>query len=737
MPQFINISTFGRTFVAAPDAPAAKTILGMGTAADADSSDFDPAGAAVAALASANEYTDSQIQGLAAVASSGAYSDLSGRPTLGTAAAQDSSAFDAAGLAAAALITSEGYTDAIAATLVPNTRTVNGHALSANVTVTKGDIGLGSVDNTSDVDKPVSTATQAAIDAAVTGLFDLKGGTDCSANPDYPAALKGDAYVVTVAGKIGGASGTTVEVGDLFFSTADNAGGTEAAVGASWDTVQRNLVGALLSSSNLSDLTSASAARDNLGLGTLATQSDVTSALLNADVFSTAHTWTGQQTFVAPAMGTPASGVATNLTGTAAGLTAGNVTTNANLTGPITSVGNATSVASQTGTGTTFVMSTGPTLTGTLSGASASFTGQVLAKVGDSTSPGFGFVARTSTGFYESDSEGVVAVFSGTKSIAFGPAYSHMGTGQLRFGASFTAADVAIQRNAANVLEVNTGVVGTFGSLKLASLTATGTVTVPVGSSGSPSLLFAAGNGFYGISSGTSWGFAEGGQVCLVNGAANGGIPYLQIGGVGPTLRSLSGVLTLDGTTGGGTTWGAISCGQPAVGTVGLTVNGIASRTVPLVQLKTSAGGLLGNVGGTIFTDYTDAGNTSTDGTTYDDLYTHTLVANTFQNNGDTVRFRVALFANTTGNVGYKVVFAGTTVFTGTAVLPNNVVVEIEGTLIRESSTVVRAVVGGTYTRVTGLTLTGTNILKVTGTSNTAANDIVAKAQYIDRGEAA
>jgi hypothetical protein len=41
------------------------------------------------------------------------------------------------------------------------------------------------------------------------------------------------------------------------------------------------------------------------------------------------------------ALGTPSSGVATNLTGTASGLTAGNVTTNANLTGEVTSVGNA------------------------------------------------------------------------------------------------------------------------------------------------------------------------------------------------------------------------------------------------------------------------------------------------------------------------------------------------------------------------------------------------------------
>lgn len=84
------------------------------------------------------------------------------------------------------------------------------------------------------------------------------------------------------------------------------------------------------------------------------------------------------------ALGTPVSGVATNLTGTAVGLTAGNATnavhattadsattattattviTNANLTGPITSVGNATSVAAQTGAGTTFAMQDSPSFT--------------------------------------------------------------------------------------------------------------------------------------------------------------------------------------------------------------------------------------------------------------------------------------------------------------------------------------------------------------------------------------
>lgn len=50
-------------------------------------------------------------------------------------------------------------------TKVPTTRTVAGKALSSDVTLVKGDVGLGNVDNTSDANKPVSTATQTALDA--------------------------------------------------------------------------------------------------------------------------------------------------------------------------------------------------------------------------------------------------------------------------------------------------------------------------------------------------------------------------------------------------------------------------------------------------------------------------------------------------------------------------------------------------------------------------------------------
>lgn len=52
----------------------------------------------------------------------------------------------------------------------------------------------------------------------------------------------------------------------------------------------------------------------------------------------------GNIVYQGQALGTPSSGIATNLTGTASGLTAGSVTTNANLTGDITSVGNATTL---------------------------------------------------------------------------------------------------------------------------------------------------------------------------------------------------------------------------------------------------------------------------------------------------------------------------------------------------------------------------------------------------------
>jgi len=71
------------------------------------------------------------------------------------------------------------------------TTTVNGHPLSANVTVTKGDVGLGNVDNTSDANKPVSTAQQAALDDKADVIVDTASGAIASF-PDGAAVPAND-----------------------------------------------------------------------------------------------------------------------------------------------------------------------------------------------------------------------------------------------------------------------------------------------------------------------------------------------------------------------------------------------------------------------------------------------------------------------------------------------------------------------------------------------------------------
>jgi len=90
---------------------------------------------------------------------------------------------------------------------------------------------------TDNVNGTITLSLAAGLDALV-----YKGATDCSTNPNYPAADAGHCYKVSVAGKIGGGSGLAVQVGDMYICTTDGTlAGTQAERGANWNIIQANL----------------------------------------------------------------------------------------------------------------------------------------------------------------------------------------------------------------------------------------------------------------------------------------------------------------------------------------------------------------------------------------------------------------------------------------------------------------------------------------------------------------
>lgn len=106
---------------------------------------------------------------------------------------------------------------------------------------------------------PTQSAVKAYADQliAAADAMVFKGTIDASANPNYPAADRGWTYRISVAGKIGGASGAAVEVGDQVMCIVDStAAGDQATVGANWNIVQSNLDGVVFGPS--------SSAADNL-----------------------------------------------------------------------------------------------------------------------------------------------------------------------------------------------------------------------------------------------------------------------------------------------------------------------------------------------------------------------------------------------------------------------------------------------------------------------------------------
>jgi hypothetical protein len=186
-------------------------------------------------------------------------------------------------------------------------------------------------------------------------------------------------------------------------------------------------------------------------------------------------------TLVTPALGTPASGVMTNVTGTASNLTAGAVTTNANLTGHITSSGNAavlgsftsaqlaTALSDESGTGLA-VFNTSPTLVTPALGTPAS--GVMTNASGTAASLTAGNVTTNANLTGHVTSVGNAAVLGSFTSLQLLTALTNeTGTGSAVFATSPTLVTPALGTPASGVM---TSVTGTASGLTAGNVTSSG-----------------------------------------------------------------------------------------------------------------------------------------------------------------------------------------------------------------------------------------------------------------------
>lgn len=153
-----------------------------------------------------------------------------------------------------------------------------------------------------------------------------------------------------------------------------------------------------------------------------------------------------------------------------------------------------------------------------------------------------------------------------------------------------------------------------------------------------------------------------------------------------------------------------------------------------LVVIPGSPSSTYAYVGGVIKEFYADG---ATSGTGEDTLYTYDIQGNVLDTDGQKIG---ASFAGVIANAGVttariKLKFAGTTVFdTGALAFVNGASWSLHLRMIRESSSVVRCSVDfessstavlaatTTYTRITGLTLSGDNTLLLTGEVSAAGS---------------
>ncbi len=369
--------------------------------------------------------------------------------------------------------------------------------------ITAGMVGLGNVNNTADADKPISSATQTALD-----------GKAASADLALKAPLASPTFTGTVSG---------ITAGMVGLGNVNNTADADKPISSATQT----------------------ALDGKATTAALALKADQSSVDLKAPLAS--PTFTG--TVTAPTFVGALSGNATTAT------TAGSVTTNANLTGPITSVGNATSINSQTGTGNTFVMNTSPTLvtpnigaaTGTSLTASGNVSGSVVVSTVSTGTAPFTVTSTTPVANLSIGGNAATATTAGsvtTNANLTGPVTSVGNATSIANGAISNAmlANAAVgnlsgtntgDQTATTVANVPAGniaattVQAAINELdtekaNLASPTFTGTVTLPTGTI---AVTQSANNNSTAIAT-TAYADAQAVAAKLVNGSTAGDTPY-------------------------------------------------------------------------------------------------------------------------------------------------------------------------------------------------------------------
>jgi len=131
----------------------------------------------------------------------------------------------------------------------PHTTTLEQARAAGNAVA--GDINMAGhrLINIPDAVNPNDPVSKQQFDTYNNSVGGDRAGIDCSTNPNYPAALKGDRFEVLQPGKIGGSAGVAVDTYNEIVCATPSAAGNHAAVGANFYIVRGNMQRATTSTS--------------------------------------------------------------------------------------------------------------------------------------------------------------------------------------------------------------------------------------------------------------------------------------------------------------------------------------------------------------------------------------------------------------------------------------------------------------------------------------------------------